>query len=146
MVGIERIGISEKGAVSLQDLLDLAKRNPNLMEGGAIATFTGIVRGYTHSGEEVQKLEVEAHMEEAGKALARISEELRAKPGVVDVIIHHLVGEFNVGEDLVYVVIIGRSRSDVFRTLEEAVEEYKKKAAIWKKEYLKDGSSHWTTE
>jgi len=146
MVDIKRVGISVKGVVSLQDLLKLAKHNPNLREGGAIATFTGIVRGYTHSGEEVQKLEIEAHQEEAIKALTEISDELRSKPGVIDVLIHHLVGEFQVGEDLVYVVVIGKSRRDVFQALEKAVEGYKKKAAIWKKEYLSDGSSHWTSE
>ncbi len=146
MVGLERVGISRKGTVSLQDLIDLAKHNPNLREGGAIATFTGIVRGFTHSGQGVQKLEVEAHEDEARKALALISEELRLRPGIVDVLIHHLVGEFQVGEDLVYVVVVGKSRKDVFLALEEAVESYKKQATIWKKEYLCNGSSHWVTE
>lgn len=146
MVNINRVGISRKGTVSLQDLLDLARNNPDLKEGGAIATFTGIVRGYTHSGKVVQKLEVEASEDEAYKALAKISEELRAKPGVVDVLIHHLVGEFYVGEELVYVVVVGESRRDVFQALEEAVKRYKKNATIWKKEYLKDGTSHWVSE
>lgn len=146
MVNIERVGISVKGAVSLQDLLDLAKRNPNLREGGAIATFTGIVRGFTHNGEEVQKLEIEAHQGEAIKTLTMISNELSSKQGVIDVLIHHLVGEFQVGEDLVYVVVVGKSRKDVFQALEEAVEGYKKRSAIWKKEYLSNGSSHWTSE
>lgn len=146
MVNIKRTGVNKKGAVSLQDVLNLAKRNPELKKGGAIATFTGIVRGYTHEGKEVQKLEIEAHPEEANKALAKISEELRAKPGVIDVLIHHLIGEFQVGEDLVYVVAIGKSRKDAFRALEEAVERYKKEATIWKKEYLKDGTSYWASE
>ncbi|MCJ7761577.1 molybdenum cofactor biosynthesis protein MoaE, partial [Candidatus Bathyarchaeota archaeon] len=73
-------------------------------------------------------------------------EELRRRPGVIDVLIHHLVGEFYVGEELVYVAVVGKSRKDVFQALEEAVESYKKMAAIWKKEYLKDGSSHWASE
>lgn len=146
MVNIKRTEVNKKGAVSLQDVLNLAKRNPELKKGGAIATFTGIVRGYTHEGKEVQKLEIEAHPEEANKALAKISEELRAKPGVIDVLIHHLIGEFQVGEDLVYVVAIGKSRKDAFRALEEAVERYKKEATIWKKEYLKDGTSYWVSE
>lgn len=146
MVDINRVGISRKSTVSLQDLLSLAKRNPDLKKGGAIAAFTGIVRGYTHDGKEVQKLEIEASEDEASKALAEISEELRARPGVIDVLIHHLIGEFEVGEDLVYVVVIGKSRKDAFQALEEAVDRYKKKAEIWKKEYLKDGTSYWISE
>ena len=89
---------------------------------------------------------MEACEGEAYKALAEISEELRARPGVIDVLIHHLVGEFEVGEDLVYVVVIGRSRKDAFQALEEAVNRYKKRAEIWKKEYLKDGTSYWISE
>lgn len=146
MVDIDRVGISGKGSISLQDLLELARRNPDLKRGGAIATFTGIVRGFTYGGKEVQKLEVEVCEEEANKALAEISEELRARPGVIDVLIHHLVGEFDVGEDLVYVVVTGKSRKDAFQALEEAVDRYKKKAEIWKKEYLKDGTSYWISE
>jgi len=146
MVNIKRVGIDRKGTISLENLLNLVRSNPELEKGGAIATFTGIVRGYTHNGKKVQKLEIEAHEKEAGKALAKISRELRARPGVVDVLIHHLVGEFNVGEDLVYVIVVGKSRKDVFQALEEAVERYKKEAAVWKKEYLEDGTSHWTSE
>ena len=145
MADIKRSGISRKGTVSLQDLLNLAKSNPNLKKGGAIATFTGIVRGYTHEGKIVEKLEVEACEEEASKALVEISEELRLSQGVIDVLIHHLVGEFYVGEDLVYVVTIGKSRKDAFKALELAVEKYKKTAEIWKKEYLRDGTSYWVS-
>ena len=143
MADIKHVGISRKGTIFLQDLLNLAKRNPDLKEGGAIVTFTGIVRGYTHDGKKVEKLGVEACEEEACKALAGISEELRVSPGVIDVLIHHLVGEFYVGEDLVYVVAIGKSRKDAFKALESAVENYKKRAEIWKKEYLEDGTSSW---
>ena len=146
MARINRVGICKKGTISLQDVTNLAKSNPNFKKGGAIVTFTGIVRGYMHSGKEVQKLEIEANEDEANKALARISEDLQAKPGVIDVLINHLVGEFYVGEDLVYVVVVGKSRRNVFQVLEEAVERYKKEATIWKKEYLKDGTSHWISE
>ena len=143
MGNLKRTGVSRKGEISLQNILNLVRDKPELKRGGAIVTFTGIVRGYTHEGKEVQKLEVEAHLEEANKALAKISEALCTKPGVVDVIIYHLTGEFYVGEDLVYVVVVGKSRKDAFQALEEAVERYKTEATIWKKEYLRDGTSRW---
>ena len=146
MVEIKRVGINRKGMVSLQDLLNLARGNPEVEKGGAVATFTGIVRGYTQEGKEVHKLEIEAYEEEANRALTRISKEVSAKLGVIEVLICHLVGEFCVGEDLGYVVVIGKSRRDTFQALEEAVERYKKEVAIWKKEYLKDGSSSWVTQ
>ncbi|MFQ6075183.1 MAG: molybdenum cofactor biosynthesis protein MoaE [Candidatus Bathyarchaeia archaeon] len=143
---IGRVGIHEKGEVTLQDLITLARNSPETRRAGAIATFTGIVRGYTHEGKEVEGLYLEAYREEAERALERISEDLRARPGVVDVLIHHMIGEFSVGEDIVYVVVSGVSRKDVFPTLIEAVERYKREAAIWKKEHLKDGEAYWVSE
>jgi molybdopterin synthase catalytic subunit len=65
-----------------------------------------------------------------------ICDELRRKPGVIDVQIHHLLGEFSVGEDLVYVLVAGSHRENIFSVLEEAVERYKSEAPIFKKEHV----------
>lgn len=146
MPKIKRVGIDRKGEISLQDLITCVKNNPEIGKSGAIVTFTGIVRGFTHDGREVDKLELEAYDEEAEKALVKISDDLRRKPGIVDVLIHHLTGTFVVGEEMVYVVVAGTSRKNVFPALIEAVERYKHEAAIWKKEYLKDGTSHWISD
>ena len=145
MAKIKRAGIEKKGEISLEDLLALVKNNPELSKSGAIATFTGVVRGFTRDGAKVEKLELEAYNEAAEKTLNKICDELKKKPGIVEVLIHHLTGTFLVGEDIVYVVIAGASRKDVFSTLIEAVERYKHEAAIWKKEYLKDGTSRWAS-
>ena len=109
----------------------MVKENPEISKSGAIVTFTGIVRGVTHDGKEVEKLELEAYDELAEKMLTKICDELRAKSGIVDVLIHHLTGVFMVGEDMVYVVVAGSSRNDVFPILIEAVERYKHEVAIW---------------
>jgi molybdopterin synthase catalytic subunit len=146
MVNIKRTGIDKKGMLSLQDLINFAKQNPKSNEIGAIATFTGVVRGYTHEGDIVQKLELEAYEEVAEHALQTISDELRRKPGIVDVLIHHLIGTFTIGEEMVYVVVTGKSRKVVFSTLIKAVERYKHEVPVWKKEYLKDGKNYWISE
>lgn len=146
MVELKRIGIDRKGEVRLEDLLQLARRSPEASRAGAIVTFSGIVRGYTHEGKKVEKLELEAYDELAEKALEKISSDLRSRPGVVDVLIHHSVGAFSVGEDLVYVVVLADSRENAFSTAREAVERYKKEAPLWKKEHLADGTSHWVEE
>jgi molybdopterin synthase catalytic subunit len=143
---LKRTGIDKKGTVSLLDLLELVRRNPGISRAGAIVTFSGIVRGYTHDRKKVEKLELEAYDELAEKALEKISSDLRTKPGVVDVLIHHLVGTFSIGEDLVYVVVLADSRENAFSTAREAVERYKKEAAVWKKEYLADGTYQWAKE
>jgi molybdopterin synthase catalytic subunit len=70
--------------------------------------------------------------------------------GIMDVQIHHLLGEFNVGEDLVYVLVAGSHRKQVFTVLEEAVERYKKEAPIFKKEHVVtkkgEAKAYWVEE
>jgi len=143
-------GVHEKGAFSLLDIIKNVKSKPDIQKAGAIALFIGIGRGETLNHEKVQKLELEAYEEKANEILSNICSELRERQGIVDVQIHHLLGEFNVGEDLVYVLVAGAHRRNVFPVLEEAVERYKKEAPIFKKEYITDEkgktTAHWVTE
>jgi len=143
-------GVHEKGAFSLLDIIKNVKGKRDIQKAGAIALFIGIVRGETLNHEKVQKLELEAYKEKANEILATICNDLKKKQGIVDVQIHHLLGEFCVGEDLVYVLVAGAHRRNVFPVLEEAVERYKKEAPIFKKEYITDDkgktTAYWVTE
>lgn len=146
---MQSTNIHIKGDLSFSDLMKQVKNDPEFYKTGAIGIFIGVVRGETPRGETVKKLELEAYEEKADEALKKICKELREKAGIFDVQIHHLIGEFNVSEDLVYVVVIGAHRHDIFPTLQEAVERYKKEAPIFKKEHiLKNGapSSYWVNE
>lgn len=134
----EHAGVHEKGKISVSDLLCNTKRSDNYEKAGAIALFIGVVRGETLEGEKVQKLTLEAYEEKAKEVLAKICDDLTKKEGIVDVQIHHLLGEFNVGEDLVYVLVAGSHRTDVFPVLQEAVERYKNEAPVFKKEQIID--------
>ena len=135
---------------SLLDIIKNVKSKRDIQKAGAIALFIGIVRGETLNREKVQKLELEAYKEKANEILASICNDLKKKQGIVDVQIHHLLGEFSVGEDLVYVLVAGAHRRNVFSVLEEAVERYKKEAPIFKKEYITDEKgktrAYWVTE
>ena len=143
-------GVHEKGTFSLVDGLKSVRGEKGFGRAGAIAVFIGVVRGETAKGEKVQKLMLEAYEEKANEVLMGICDDLRKKPGIVDVQIHHLIGEFDVGEDLVYVLVAGSHRGSVFPVLEEAVERYKKEAPIFKKEQLVTGKgerrSYWVSE
>lgn len=143
-------GVHKKGVLSLLDLVKNAKENQDFQKVGAIALFIGVVRGETLEGEKVQKLELEAYEEKANEVLAEICKDLKNREGIVDVQIHHLLGEFTVGEDLVYVLVAGAHRQNVFPVLREAVERYKKEAPIFKKEYVKNKkgktTAYWVAE
>ncbi|MDH5793090.1 MAG: molybdenum cofactor biosynthesis protein MoaE [Candidatus Bathyarchaeota archaeon] len=145
-----QVGVTKKGKFSLLDMIKNVKSKTDFQKAGAIALFIGLVRGETLKGDKVQKLELEAYEEKANEILASICNDLKKKQGIVDVQIHHLLGEFSVGEDLVYVLVAGAHRRNVFSVLEEAVERYKKEAPIFKKEYITDEKgktrAYWVTE
>lgn len=143
-------GVHEKGKFTLLDVIRSAKTNAGFEKAGAIALFIGVVRGETLTGEKVQKLTLEAYEEKANEVLEKICEDLSKKPGIVNVQIHHLLGDFDVTEDMVYVSVTGSHRTDVFPVLEEAVERYKKEAPVFKKERITDEkgstSEYWVSE
>lgn len=143
---VKQAGVCSKGEFSLFDIIESIKKKPGFPKAGALGVFVGVVRGETSHGETVKKLQLEAYEEKADRVLNNICGELRKRPGVVDVQIHHFVGEFDVSEDVVYVVVAGAHRTDVFPVLREAVERYKKEAPIWKKEYLGSKKSYWVSE
>ncbi len=130
--------VHRKGEYTLLDVLEEVKRNPELNKAGAILMFIGIVRGKDLKGQVVKRLEIEAYEEGAERVLSKIVEDLKSREGIVDVQIHHLVGSFKVGEELVYVSVAGGHRDQVFPVLREAVERYKKEAPFFKKEYIVD--------
>lgn len=147
---MNRAGVHEKGTFSVSDLINSAKRSNNFEKTGAIALFIGVTRGETLEGKRVEKLKLEAYEEKANEVLDNICDDLSKKPGIVDVQIHHLLGEFEIGEDLVYVLVAGSHRTDVFPVLQEAVERYKSETPVFKKEYIVDAkglaSEYWVSE
>ena len=143
-------GVHQKGDFSVIDLIKNTSKSENYSKAGAVAQFIGVVRGETAKGENVQKLKLEAYEEKANEVLLNICRELSLKKGIINVQIHHLLGEFEVGEDLVYVSVAGAHRTDVFPVLHEAVERYKKEVPVFKKELITrlDGvqKEYWVSE
>lgn len=144
-----KAGVHEKGSFTVSDVIDNVKKGKNFEKAGAIGLFIGVVRGETDR-EKVDKLTLEAYDEKANDVLTKICDELTDEPGIVDVQIHHLTGEFKVGDDLVYVAVAGSHRNDVFPVLRTAVERYKSEAPIFKKERVVDSkgsaSEYWVSE
>jgi len=143
-------GVHPKGTLLLTNLLESVKKRPDYYKVGAMALFIGVVRGETKKRELVKRLQLEAYDEKADEVLEKICKDLETKKGIVNVQIHHFTGEFELGEDLVYVLVAGSHRQNVFPVLQEAVERYKKEAPIFKKEYIKDKKgvikSYWVSE
>ena len=142
---ITRVGIHTKGEVSLIDLIRDIRACSDLNKAGAIACFVGIVRGVAKDGGEVKRLEFETHKKVALKSLGKIASDILSRPGVVDIRIHHNIGELRVGDDIIYIVVDGEHREDVFQALRDAIERVKRETPIWKKEYSTLGE-YWVSE
>ena len=142
-------GVHKKSKFTFQDMIKNVKSKKQFQRVGAISTFIGVVRGENMNGEKVQKIILEAYEEKANEILVNICNDLKKREGIIDVQIHHLLGEFHVGEDLVYVLVAGFHRENVFSVLQEAVERYKQEAPIFKKEHTitKNGkkTSYWVS-
>ena len=135
------IALAQPDRVTLWELLAKVRRNPEIKKAGAIGTFTGIVREI--GGNETTKaLEFESYDLVAKERIARIERELKAKPGIVDVLIHHKTGRIAAGEDIVYIVVAAGHRQELFPTLRDAIERIKEEVPIWKKELTVSGE-YW---
>jgi len=147
---LKHAGVHPKGTVALLDVIESVKKHPNYKKVGAMALFVGVVRGNTKEGESVKCLQLEAYDEKADEALEKICIDLKGRKDIADVQIHHFTGKFELGEDLVYVLVAGGHRENVLPVLQEAVERFKKEAPIFKKEYVKDKKgktkAYWVTE
>lgn len=137
------VGIREKGKISIQDLIEQIRSNKRYREVGAIASFFGIVRGTSQDGKNVKGLQMEAYKEKAEKVFSSIALEMKKRPGIVEVLIHHVTGRLSLGDLIFVVMVAGGNRKDVFPTLIETVEKVKRDATIWKKETLSTGKSYW---
>ena len=111
-----------KRSLSMDDLIRRARAHPRIAEAGMILCHNGIVRGSDRSGSKrVRELRVAVDAE----AITAIREWGEAQPGIVTVIIEALEGEFTVGDDLLYVVVAGDIRENVFAVMREIVERVK---------------------
>ncbi|HMK45498.1 MAG TPA: molybdopterin synthase [Methanocella sp.] len=135
------IAMTQPDEVTLFDLLSRARRNPEIKKAGAIGTFTGIVREIADN-EITEALEFESYDTVAKERISRIEAELKRKPGIVDVIIHHKTGRIEKGEDIVYIVVAAGHRQELFPVLSDAIERVKEEVPIWKKEMTVSGE-YW---
>ncbi len=108
--------------VSLDRLIARVKAHPQISSAGMILCHNGIVREFDRSGaRRVRGLKVVVDRAE----IERVRLWAKSQPGIVAVEIEAFEGEFRVGDDLLYVVVAGDVRENVFATMRETVERVK---------------------
>jgi molybdopterin synthase catalytic subunit len=109
-------------SVSMDRLIAGVKAHPEISKAGMILCHNGIVRASDRSGaRKVQALRVVVDR----SAIEQIRLWAESRPGIVAVAIEALQGEFQVGDDLLYVVVAGDIRENVFAITREVVERIK---------------------
>lgn len=109
---------------------------------GGVVVFLGVVRNEFESRPS-QGLHYEAYRAMAEQEMARIGASLKARHGVLHVIMQHRVGTLSVTEPSVLVAVSAPHRAAAFAACEEAIDRLKAEVPIWKKELWADGAAAW---
>ncbi|MFB6255475.1 MAG: molybdopterin synthase [Haloplanus sp.] len=121
--------------ITLESLVERAEASPLAERSGAIATFTGRVRVKDAADDTpTTQLKFEKYEGVAADRMRAIREELEARDGVFEVLMHHRTGVIREGEDIVFVVVLAGHREEAFRTVEDGINRLKDEVPIFKKE------------
>ncbi|MDH3196625.1 MAG: molybdenum cofactor biosynthesis protein MoaE [Candidatus Krumholzibacteria bacterium] len=125
------------------DIIDTAAFVGELRpDGGAVVTFSGVVRNH-NDGREVEGIHYDCYREMAQREGERIVDGIKEQFDVRAVRLVHRVGDLNVGEVSLLVVVTAAHRGDAFAAIEALVELVKERMPIWKKERYADKESKW---
>jgi molybdopterin synthase catalytic subunit len=112
---------------------------------GAAVVFLGAVRDHAPGKTGVTHLEYEAYEGVVEPKIADVVADARQQWPLHKVAALHRVGRLVVGEISVVVAASSAHRADAFEGARYVIDELKKRAPIWKKEYW-PGGSEWVRE
>jgi molybdopterin synthase catalytic subunit len=107
--------------MDLSTLVENAKKHPDFHKAGMILCHNGVVRATSRDGRPVSEVSVRVDR----KRLEAIIGEIKAMTGIVEVLAHVNEGVLKVGEDVMYVVVAGDFRENVFEAMIAAVNRIK---------------------
>jgi len=115
----------------------------NSPQCGAISVFIGTTREH-FNGNKVKTLFYEAYEKMALKEMESITASVRQKwPEVVNIVIHHRIGEVRVGEAGVLIAASSPHRKHAQEVVAFILDRLKTTVPIFKKEMYEDGNGTW---
>jgi MoaE-MoaD fusion protein len=108
-------------------------------EDGASVVFEGIVRNQTR-GRRTLYLQYEAYEEMALKQMEELAARALADFKIRDVTVVHRLGQIEIGETSVLIVVASAHRAAAFDACRWLIDTLKRTVPIWKKEYFEDGA------
>lgn len=108
--------------MEIAEFLQRIKNRPDFDRVGMILCHNGVVRGFSRDGRRVSAVHVDVNRD----VLQALVKEMEARPGIVEVIAEVNEGMLPVGADIMYVLVAGEIRENVFPVLQETVNRIKK--------------------
>ncbi len=108
--------------MNLQEMVDRIKRHPDIHKAGMILCHNGVVRVTSREGRPVDKVTVRADR----SALSKIVDAVKEREGVVEVLVEVREGVLYPGDDIMYVVVAGDFRENVFSAMTDLVNMIKR--------------------
>ena len=118
--------------------IDVAAEHDLLEQGGAVATFTGLVR----ADDGVATLELEHYPGATEAALTRLAEEATRRWPLAAVTIVHRVGPMHPGERIVFTGAASAHRAAALDACAFLIDRLKTDAPFWKREVVA-GEGRW---
>ena len=107
--------------MNLMEMIEQVKAHPDYSRVGMILCHNGVVRSTSRDGRAVTALTVRADRDR----LREIVADLKGRPGIVEVLVEIREGRLRTGDDVMYVVVAGDFRENVFSALMDAVNRIK---------------------
>ena len=106
----------------LTELIQKIKARPDYPKVGMILCHNGVARATSRDGRPVQELIVAVDYQRLDEVIA----EMKARPGIIDVLVEINEGTLKIGDDVMYVAVAGDFRENVFPVLMDTVNTIKK--------------------
>lgn len=107
--------------------------------GGAVSSFTGLVRG----GDGLTEMVLEHHPVMTRKALAGIAAEAGRRWPLIGITLIHRFGPLRPGDRIVFVGTASSHRAASLEACAFLIDWLKTQAPFWKQERFADGAARW---
>lgn len=114
---------------------------------GAVTMFEGNIRN-TNDGAPVTALEYEVYDKLLESTCRKIYDEIIERWSIHRMMIIQRIGRLEVGDTGIVVAVSSGHRREALEALDYAIEEFKHRAPVWKKEYGTSGHKwvNWTEQ
>ncbi|WP_205412179.1 molybdenum cofactor biosynthesis protein MoaE [Sphingomonas crusticola] len=107
--------------------------------GGALASFTGVVRG----DGDLRELFLEHHAVMTLAMMRGLADEAAARWKLIGVTLIHRYGALSPGDPIVFVATAAKHRAAALEACASLIDRLKTEAPFWKRETFHDGHVQW---